>query len=55
MQDWQHGNFCKNPSKFTFPYSENIIVIEVASEKVIKVSKNTVSKQDVMQTEKVCQ
>jgi len=25
--------FCKNPSKFTFPYSENIIVIEVASEK----------------------
>ncbi|AJM92962.1 MULTISPECIES: hypothetical protein [Nitrosopumilus] len=25
--------FCSNPSKFTFPYSENIIVIEVASEK----------------------
>ena len=25
--------FCKNPSKFTFPYYENIIVIEVASEK----------------------
>lgn len=25
--------FCANPSKFTFPYSENIIVIEVASEK----------------------
>ena len=25
--------FCKNPSKFTFPYSENIMVIEVASEK----------------------
>ena len=25
--------FCTNPSKFTFPYSENIVVIEVASEK----------------------
>lgn len=25
--------FCANPSRFTFPYSENIIVIEVASEK----------------------
>lgn len=25
--------FCSNPSKFTFPYSENIVVIEVASEK----------------------
>lgn len=25
--------FCKNPAKFTFPYAENIIVIEVASEK----------------------
>ena len=25
--------FCKNPSKFTFPYSENVIVLEVASEK----------------------
>jgi len=25
--------FCKTPSKFTFPYSENIVVIEVASEK----------------------
>ena len=25
--------FCLNPSKFTFPYSENIVVIEVASEK----------------------
>ncbi|AFS80440.1 hypothetical protein NKOR_02730 [Candidatus Nitrosopumilus koreensis AR1] len=25
--------FCSHPSKFTFPYSENIIVIEVASEK----------------------
>ena len=25
--------FCKTPSKFTFPYSENIIVLEVASEK----------------------
>jgi hypothetical protein len=27
------NTFCLNPSKFTFPYSENIIVIEVASEK----------------------
>jgi len=25
--------FCKKPSKFTFPYSENIVVLEVASEK----------------------
>ncbi len=25
--------FCLNPPKFTFPYSENMIVIEVASEK----------------------
>jgi len=25
--------FCSNPSKFTFPYSENIVVIEVTSEK----------------------
>ena len=25
--------FCTNPSKFTFPYSESIVVIEVASEK----------------------
>lgn len=25
--------FCTTPSKFTFPYSENIVVIEVASEK----------------------
>ena len=25
--------FCKTPSKFTFPYSENIVVLEVASEK----------------------
>ena len=25
--------FCSKPSKFTFPYSENIVVIEVASEK----------------------
>ena len=25
--------FCSNPSKFTFPYSEHIVVIEVASEK----------------------
>jgi len=25
--------FCTNPSKFTFPYSENIVVIEVTSEK----------------------
>ncbi len=25
--------FCLTPSKFTFPYSENIVVIEVASEK----------------------
>ncbi|WP_428326598.1 hypothetical protein [Nitrosopumilus sp.] len=25
--------FCSNPSKFTFPYSESIVVIEVASEK----------------------
>jgi len=27
------NTFCLNPSKFTFPYSENIVVIEVASEK----------------------
>ena len=27
------NTFCKTPSKFTFPYSENIVVIEVASEK----------------------
>ncbi len=27
------NTFCLTPSKFTFPYSENIVVIEVASEK----------------------
>ncbi|MCH8915604.1 MAG: hypothetical protein IIA82_07165 [Thaumarchaeota archaeon] len=27
------NTFCLTPSKFTFPYSENILVIEVASEK----------------------
>jgi hypothetical protein len=27
------NTFCLNPPKFTFPYSENIIVIEVTSEK----------------------
>ncbi|QLH02547.1 hypothetical protein C5F47_02705 [Nitrosopumilus cobalaminigenes] len=27
------STYCLNPSKFTFPYSENIVVIEVASEK----------------------
>lgn len=27
------NTFCINPSKFTFPYSENIVVIEIASEK----------------------
>ncbi len=27
------NTFCLNASKFTFPYSENIVVIEVASEK----------------------
>ena len=27
------NTFCLNPSKFTFPYSEHIVVIEVASEK----------------------
>ncbi|MFB5635701.1 MAG: hypothetical protein ACE5RB_03650 [Nitrosopumilus sp.] len=27
------NTFCLNTSKFTFPYSENIIVVEVASEK----------------------
>ena len=27
------NTFCSTPSKFTFPYSENILVIEVASEK----------------------
>ena len=27
------NTFCLNPSKFTFPYSENIIIIEVASQK----------------------
>lgn len=26
-------SFCKMPSKFTFPYAENIVIIEVASEK----------------------
>ena len=25
--------FCKTPSKFTFPYSESIVVLEVSSEK----------------------
>ena len=25
--------FCKLPAKFTFPYSENVVIIEVASEK----------------------
>lgn len=27
------NTFCINPSKFTFPYSENIVVIEITSEK----------------------
>ena len=27
------NTYCLNPSKFTFPYSEHIVVIEVASEK----------------------
>lgn len=27
------STFCSNPPKFTFPYSENIVVIEVTSEK----------------------
>jgi len=27
------NTFCSNPPKFTFPYSQNIVVIEVASEK----------------------
>jgi len=27
------NTFCLNSSKFTFPYSENIIVVEIASEK----------------------
>ncbi|MHA7647662.1 hypothetical protein [Nitrosopumilus sp. S4] len=27
------NTYCTTPSKFTFPYSENIVVIEVASEK----------------------
>ncbi|GKS66767.1 hypothetical protein YTPLAS73_03140 [Nitrosarchaeum sp.] len=27
------NTFCKLPKKFTFPYSENIVIIEVASEK----------------------
>ena len=27
------NTFCSTPSKFTFPYSENILVLEVASEK----------------------
>ncbi len=27
------ATFCLNPSKFTFPYYENIVVLEVASEK----------------------
>jgi len=27
------NTFCINPAKFTFPYSENIVVIEIASEK----------------------
>ena len=25
--------FCKIPSKFTFPYADNIVIVEVASEK----------------------
>ncbi len=37
---------CSVPSKFTFPYSENMIVIEVASEKVIKVLRNIVIKHN---------
>lgn len=27
------NTFCKLPAKFTFPYSENVVIIEVASEK----------------------
>jgi len=27
------NTYCLTPSKFTFPYSDNIIVLEVASEK----------------------
>ena len=27
------NTYCLTPSKFTFPYSENILVIEVTSEK----------------------
>jgi len=27
------NTFCINPSKFTFPYSENMVLIEIASEK----------------------
>lgn len=27
------NTFCKLPTKFTFPYSENVVIIEVASEK----------------------
>ena len=27
------NTYCLTPSKFTFPYSENIVVIEVTSEK----------------------
>ena len=27
------STFCKLPAKFTFPYSDNVVVIEVASEK----------------------
>ncbi|MDH3342028.1 MAG: hypothetical protein OEL84_12210, partial [Nitrosopumilus sp.] len=27
------NTFCLNPAKFTFPYSKNIVIIEVASQK----------------------
>jgi len=27
------NTYCTNPSKFSFPYSENIVLIEVNSEK----------------------
>ena len=29
----QMNTFCLNPAKFTFPYSKNIVIIEVASQK----------------------
>jgi len=42
------NTFCTNPSKFTFPYSENIVFLKLQAKRAIKVSRNTVIKLDVM-------